>query len=365
MSLSGFIRGHHEEIISEFARFAKTLMPPGPEMTEAELRDHAEDILTAVVQDMSIAQSSEEQSLKSRGRGAAKTMESSGTLHADDRIQHGFTFRAVLSEFRALRATVLRLYEKSGESDLTDVRRFNEAIDEAMTVSMDRFAVQTDLFRDQFIGVLSHDLRTPLGAVTTGAALLAVPEDNPERRARVVTRIMNSAQRMERMIGDLLDLTRTRLGGSLPLKRQPADLQQVCEEAMMEIRAGQPEAVLRLQVSGDLRGEWDADRLEQVVSNLVGNAIQHGNGTPITLTGQEQGNSVTLTVHNGGPPIPPEVLPYVFEPLARGLAEGASHSIGLGLFIARAIVSAHGGHIQVSSSTDTGTTFTIALPKAE
>ena len=290
MSLSGFIRGHHEEIISEFALFAKTLMPPGLEMTEAELRDHAEDILTAVVQDMSIAQSPEEQSLKSRGRGAAKTMESSGTLHADDRIQHGFTFRAVLAEFRALRATVLRLYEKSGESDLTDVRRFNEAIDETMTESMDRFAVQTDLFRDQFIGVLSHDLRTPLGAVTAGAALLAVPEDNPERRGRVVTRIMNSAQRMERMIGDLLDLTRTRLGGSLPLKRRPADLQQVCEEAMMEIRAGQPDAVLQLQVSGDLRGEWDADRLGQVVSNLVGNAIQHGNGTPITLSGQEQGN---------------------------------------------------------------------------
>jgi signal transduction histidine kinase len=365
MSLSGFIRGHHEEIISEFALFAKTLMPPRLEMTEAELRDHAEDILTAVVQDMSIAQSPEEQSLKSRGRGAAKTMESSGTLHADDRIQHGFTFRAVLAEFRALRATVLRLYEKSGESDLTDVRRFNEAIDEAMTESMDRFAVQTDLFRDQFIGVLSHDLRTPLGAVTAGAALLAVPEDNPERRGRVVTRIMNSAQRMERMIGDLLDLTQTRLGGSLPLKRRPADLQQVCEEAMKEIRAGQPDAVLQLQVSGDLRGEWDADRLGQVVSNLVGNAMQHGNGTPITLTGQDQGNSVMLTVHNGGPPIPPEVLPHVFEPLARGRAEGASHSIGLGLFIARAIVSAHGGHIQVSSSTDTGTTFTIALPKAE
>jgi signal transduction histidine kinase len=100
------------------------------------------------------------------------------------------------------------------------------------------------------------------------------------------------------------------------------------------------------------------------VSNLVGNAIQHGNGTPITLTGQEQGNSVTHRPQ-WGPPIPPEVLPYVFEPLARGRAEGASHSIGLGLFIARAIVLAHGGHIQVSSTTDTGTTFTIALPKAE
>ncbi len=364
MSLSAFIRDHHEEIISEFAVFAETLMPPGTDMTEAELRDHAEDILTAVVQDMSLAQTSDEQSLRSQGRGSARIMEASGKLHADDRIQHGFTFRSVLAEFRALRATVLRLYEESGASDLTDVRRFNEAIDEALTESMNRFAVQTDLFRDQFIGVLSHDLRTPLGAITTGTALLAVPEDNPQRRRRVVASIMNSAQRMERMIGDLLDLTRARLGGSIPLNRRRVDLQQICEEAMIEIRAGQPDAVLRFEGSGDLRGDWDADRLAQVVTNLVGNATQHGGGTPVTITGHEDRESVTLAVHNGGAPISPEVLPFVFEPLARGHREGAGRSIGLGLFIARAIVSAHGGDIQVSSSTDVGTTFTVRLPKA-
>lgn len=365
MSLSGFIRGHHEDIISEFAQFARTLKPPHQDMTEAELRDHAEEILTAAVQDMGSPQSPDEEFRKSRGLGAATTMARAGTLHADDRIRHGFPFLAVLAEFRALRATVLRLYEKSGASDLAEVRRFNEAIDDAMTASMDRFAAQTDLFRDQFIAVLSHDLRNPLAAVTMSAALLTIPEDNPERRARAVTRIMNSAQRMERMIGDLLDLTRTRLGGTLPLKRRPADLQQVCEDAIMEIRAAHPGALVQLYANGDLRGEWDADRLEQVVSNLLGNAIQHGSGTPITLTAQDEGNLVTLTVHNGGPPIPPEALPYVFEPLARGRADGASRSIGLGLFIARAIVSAHSGQIQVSSSIGTGTTFTITLPKNE
>lgn len=364
MSLSAFIRTHHEEIISEFAVFAKTLMPPGIDMSEAELRDHAEDILTAVVHDMSIAQTSEEQSRKSQGRGSARTMEVAGRLHADDRMRHGFTFRSVLAEFRALRATVLRLYAESGATDLADVRRFNEAIDEAMTESMDRFARQTDLFRDQFIGVLSHDLRTPLGAITAGATLLAVPEDNPQRRSRVVERVMNSAQRMERMIGDLLDLTRARLGGSIPLKRRPADLQQVCEEALIEIRAGQPEAVVRLDCTGDLRGQWDTDRLAQVLSNLVGNAIQHGHGTAITISARDEGDSVSLAVHNAGAAIPADLLPSIFEPLARAQEGGTPGSIGLGLFIARTIVLAHGGDIQVSSSTNAGTIFTVALPKA-
>jgi signal transduction histidine kinase len=218
--------------------------------------------------------------------------------------------------------------------------------------------------RDQFIGILSHDLRTPLGAVTAGAALLALPEDNPERRGRVAARILTSAHRMERMISDLLDLASAKLGGTIPLRRRPTNLQQVCEDAVTEIRAGHPDAVVRLQASGDLQGNWDADRLEQVVSNLVGNAIQYGSGTPISLTAQPDGDVVTLAVHNGGARIPPEVLPFIFEPLARGRAEGAPQGIGLGLFIARAIVSAHGGHIQVSSSGDAGTTFTVALPRA-
>lgn len=291
-------------------------------------------------------------------------MRASGRLHADDRIEHGFPLRAVVAEFRALRATVLRLYEESGASDLTDVRRFNEAIDEALTESIDRFGLQTDLFRDLFVGVLGHDLRTPLAAITMGAPLLAAPEDNPQRRSRVVARIINSAQRMERMIDDLLDLTRARLGSAIPLNRRAADLQQVCEECLLEIRAGQPDAVVRFEAAGDLRGDWDADRLAQVVTNLVGNAIQHGGGTPVTLTGHGDGASVTLAVHNGGAPIPQQKLASVFEPLARGHDDGTQGSIGLGLFIARAIISAHGGDIHVRSSSDAGTTFSVKLPKA-
>jgi signal transduction histidine kinase len=292
-------------------------------------------------------------------------MKASGRLHADHRIEHGFTFRSVIAEFRALRATVLRLYEDSGASELSEVRRFNEAVDEALAESMEQFAVKTDLFRDQFVGVLSHDLRGPLGAIIAGAALLAVPEDNPQRRGRVVTRMMRSAQRMERMIGDLLDLTRARLGGTISLRRAKVDLQTLCEEVVLESRAAHPEAVLHVTTRGNLVGDWDADRLAQVVSNLVGNAIQHGDGTPVTVTAEEEGDEVTLVVHNGGAPIPPNVMPSVFEPLARGRTEGVGHNIGLGLFIARTIVLAHGGEISVKSSSEHGTTLTARLPKLD
>ena len=149
MSLPDFIRGHNEEIIREFAAFARTLMPPGADMSDAELRDHAKDMLAAIVEDMHLRQTAEEEHRKSQGRGVARTMEASGRLHAADRIEHGYTFEAVVAEFRALRASVLRLYEDSGASDLKEVRRFNEAVDEALTESMHQFAHQTDLLREE------------------------------------------------------------------------------------------------------------------------------------------------------------------------------------------------------------------------
>lgn len=156
------------------------------------------------------------------------------------------------------------------------------------------------LYRDQFIGILSHDFRSPLSAISAGAALLAASANDDQRQARVAARILHSAQRMERMIGDLLDLTRTRLGGAIPLKRARMDLRQLCEEVLLEVRAAHPEAVVHFSANGDLTGEWDSDRLAQVVSNLVGNAIQHGDRGAITLDARDAAESVALSVHNEG-----------------------------------------------------------------
>jgi len=361
-SLGTFIEQNHSEIIGAFSAFARTLMPPHSTMTEQELRDHCEELLHAVAADLDTEQTAHEQSKKSRGHGVAHIMRISGVLHADGRLHHGFTLSHVLAEFRALRASVLRLYELSGDADLAGVRRFNEAIDEALTESMTRYSAQTDLYHDQFVGILSHDLRNPLGAITAGAALLARAIEGDERQARVAARILSSAQRMGRMIADLLDLTRMRLGGDIPLKAVKTDLQNVCEEVVLEAQAGHPDAVVHFESRGDVTGTWDADRLAQVVSNLVGNAIQHGAKTPVTLVASDAGERVTLTVHNEGDPIPLQVRPTIFEPLARGTSDGLQN-LGLGLFIARAIVVAHRGEIAVASSDESGTTFQVTLPR--
>ena len=168
---------------------------------------------------------------------------------------------------------------------------------------------------------------------------------------------------MERLIADFLDLTRMRLGGSIPLTSVQTDLQRVCDEVLLEIQATHPDRIVHFESRGDVTGEWDPDRFAQVVSNLVGNAIEHGGNTPVTVIASGAGERVTLTVHNEGEPIPRRAQATIFEPLARGTSEG-SHNLGLGLFIARAIVVAHDGDIRLNSSEEAGTTFEVALPRS-
>jgi signal transduction histidine kinase len=242
------------------------------------------------------------------GQGTTRAMEASGQLHADHRIAHRFNVNQIIAEFRALRASVLRLYaDGGGEADLQGVERFNEALDEALAASVRRFSDQVDVYTNQFVGVLSHDLRTPLSAITAGASLLTQTGDVEAQRVRVASRILSSAQRMTRMIADLLDLTRTRLGAGIPIASRPTDLQQICQEVALEIQAVHPDARLQYTAEGNLRGEWDPDRLTQVVANLMSNALQHGDGTGVHIMARGAAHEVVLTVHNTGRAIPEEV----------------------------------------------------------
>jgi signal transduction histidine kinase len=166
------------------------------------------------------------------------------------------------------------------------------------------------------------------------------------------------------MISDLLDLTRSQLGPGFPISPSAMDLKVVCRQVLDELEASHPALVLQFLPSGDLRGEWDTERIAQLISNLAMNAVQHGDETlPITITARDEGDKICLAVHNGGPPIPPEDIGSIFEPMFSMKRGKRDTGLGLGLFIVREIVKAHGGEVLATSSEEQGTTFTVRLPR--
>lgn len=370
LGLAEFIDKKRLTIVAEWESFARTLLPVADGLNALALRDHADEILTAIIRDMKSRQTKPEQAEKSKGRGQAHQLGEMGQLHATLRIEIGFRLGQMVAEYRALRASVLRLWEKVG-GDPGGITRFNESIDEALTVAVDSFTETTERYRDQSLGILSHDLRNPLSGIILGATILMGPEGGGSSGARddrnaivVCKRILSSARRMDRMIGDLLDLTRTRFGKLIPTTRAPIDLEPLCRQVLAELE-GQCPGRLLFSSEGDLRGEWDSDRIAQVLSNLIRNAIQHGGkDDPITLVALGRSDEVLLQVHNGGPAIPPDTLPNIFEPMVRHVEdEQRNTGLGLGLFIAFQVVLAHQGKLEVTSTAGRGTTFTARLPR--
>jgi signal transduction histidine kinase len=364
MKLTEFIRDNHAPIVKEWEAFARTLHPAAEAMSNAALRDHADEILTAIVGDMEEPQAVNEQADKSKGHGEKHRMEAVGKIHASLRVEGGFKLDQLVAEYRALRGSILRLWGKGQVSDLNDVTRFNEAIDEALAEAATWYAATIEHTRDQFLGILGHDLRNPLTSIMLSAAGMRTGAvDDPHARATL--RIINSAGRMERMVNDLLDLTRTRLGAGIPITRAAMDLAPLLKEVVAEFSGSQPGRELRMEVLGELQGTWDRDRIAQVVSNLIGNALQHGESkTPIHVLAAGRDDRVLLEVKNGGAPIPAAAIAAIFEPMVMGAgAENNSTHLGLGLYIAREIVTAHGGTVAVTSSKEGGTTFTVMLPR--
>jgi len=217
-------------------------------------------------------------------------------------------------------------------------------------------------FAEMFIGILGHDLRNPLNAISIGAALIkrkGIADD------RVLERILQSSERMSNMVGQLLDLTRTRLAGGIPIERRPAGFRTIVTGAIEELQLAYRDRDIRLEIGEEIDGLWDTDRLAQVVSNLVGNALEHGQpDRPVTVRLSAADDVVRFSVHSFGPPIPPEVLPLIFDPYRRTSARsGRSKGLGLGLYITQQIVLAHGGSLACRSTDEEGTTLTVVLPR--
>jgi signal transduction histidine kinase len=221
---------------------------------------------------------------------------------------------------------------------------------------------------DTILGVVGHDLRNPLGAVHMSAALLQKRGGLEGWQARTVERMRSSAGRMGRIIADLLSYTRTRLGSGIPINRTGADLRAVVQRVVDELRAANPdrEIVVEAPEGAALSGPWDPDRLEQVASNLVSNAVDHGDpGTPVRVQLAGGAAEVTLAVRNAGPGLPPEVMAHLFEPFSRPPDERSrkASGLGLGLYICREIVRGHGGEISADASGGE-MMVTVRLPRA-
>lgn len=374
MRLSDFITANREPIMAEWEAFARTCAPASGSMDIAALRDHASEMLTVIAKDLATPQGDEAQAEKSKGNAPAEGARTAATKHGADRAESGFTTEQMVSEYRALRASVIRLWTKNqGQltaAEIEDLTRFNEAIDQALAESIVRYTQDLDNSKEMFLAILGHDLRTPLGAVIMSSQFMLETGDLTEPHLELTARIARAGLRMNLMVGALLDFTRSRLGGGIPIEREPMNMGKAVHDVAGEICAIYPSRKVEIDARGSLDGEWDGARVQQVLTNLVGNAIEHGaENNTVTVDVHGTNDEVTVKIHNRGAAIPQEQLKGLFNPMKKSEltgnvgGNGPTGNLGLGLYIAERIVNAHKGRIEVESSEEEGTTFTVHLPR--
>jgi len=373
MRLAEFILRDVEAILVEWQAFACTLFPTASEPTQLTLRNHAQQILEAVAKDLATPQTRQAQADKSKGRsfkliGAPET---AAETHAVMRAKSGFDINRLVAEYRALRASVLRRWIDACQLDdpgLEDVVRFNEAIDQAIAESVSFFSAQVDQSRNLLLGMLGHDMRSPLNTIQLTATYLAALNAGAEI-SDAASLLIRSGASMKALLDDLVDFSRTKLGLGINVSLANAELATLFANELEQLRAAYPGRTIELELAGDTRGHWDGLRLQQLLRNLVINAIKYGlPNAPVrvVLTGENAG--VRLEVINTGPTIEREALEQIFEPLQRGPEQDNSDrtdgGLGLGLYIVREVALAHGGEVTVGS--DKGeTVFAVRLPRRD
>ena len=366
--LADFIERNAETVIEHAMTFAKSV-DVGTPLDDVALRDHLPDIVEAIVRDLRTPQSRAEEIEKSEGRalsppGHPRT--AAGT-HALFRAHSGFSISHLVSEYRALRASVLRLWAEAPEAahaTAEEVTRFNEAIDEAIAESVSHYANEVERWRNIFLGVLGHDLRSPLSAIVMTSELIArMAVDAPI--ATAAQRLIRSGERMRELLDKLLVYNRAQMGIGFEVDRTEVDLVEQCRSEVDLLQAAMPELHIAFHADGPVRGKFDANRIREALSNLVVNASKYGtHGGDIRVELRDRGNGAELVVVNVGEQISRETLDLMFEPLRRGgVAQGEAErvSLGLGLFIVNQIAAAHGGSIRADSEGGS-TTFTMVLP---
>jgi signal transduction histidine kinase len=373
MRLHEFILTEREQILVEWEKFARTCVPASMTMSVAGLRDHASEMLTEIAADLRDFEGEREASEEpgehpSEANGSGMT---AAEEHGAERAESGFATVQVVAEYHALRTSVIRLWTRErGDlktADSEDLVRFNEAIDQSLAESVSEFTESVENAKEMFLAILGHDLRNPLGAIYTSAKYMS---DTGELDRDLTSQIADRAMRATRMVGDLLDFTRSRLGGGIPVDRAEVDLAKVVQDVADEIMAAHPEGQVKVEATGEQMGQWDAARMNQALTNLVGNAVEHSTpGTPVIVRVGGGQKDAEIRIHNRGVAISADRLDGIFNPMKLSTtpeeqsAHGPTGNLGLGLYIAERIVHAHRGRIAVESSAERGTTFTVRLPR--
>lgn len=372
MRLADFIDDNIEPILQAWEDFAKTMTPASDGMDSSALRDHAEQMLKTIAADLRTSQTVNEQIAKSHGEAPSASCETPAETHAIIRQSSGFTIGQMVAEYRALRTSVLMLWmpqtNAANAFEMADIIRFNEAIDQALAESVVSYSGAVDAARTIFLGILGHDLRSPLGAILLSSEVLLRAGDLPAKPTKIASRIYTSVKRASKIVGDLLDFTRTQLGTGIPIQVFPCDLAMAGEGMVEEARAYHSDCQIDFECPQAVIGDFDNSRMEQVIANLIGNAVQHGDRSqPIAVSLRCDDEMAELAVKNQGPPISEEAIASIFNPMIRHLQGGkpeygSGAGLGLGLHIASAIVTAHQGTIEVLSKAGLGTTFTVRIP---
>jgi signal transduction histidine kinase len=370
--LADFILSDMQAIVAAWETFARSL-PAAGGMETLALRDHAEPILQAIAADLKTAQTPQQQRDKSLGRAPPLTAcETAAQTHAVLRARSGFDIRQIVAEYRALRASVLSLWSarfpNGAATDFDDVIRFNEAIDQALTESVDFFSLKVDQSRNLMLGMLGHDLRSPLQAIQMTAKFLGALHAG-EKVSQASERLISSGARMQRLLDDLLDFNRLQIGLRERITVPQSDLETIAREEIAQLRSAYPQREVRLRSQGETLGAWDVKRVHQLLSNLIVNALTHGApdaAVSVTLTSDPK--EVRIKVSNFGPAIEPAQLAGLVQSLDRGGAPAAvppepDDGLGLGLFIASEVAKGHGGRIEMESNAS-GTAFTAVLPRS-
>ena len=372
MRLPDFIQFEIEAILLEWETFAAAQLPAAAEMKSLALRDHAKQILQAIARDIRRPQTEEAQTLKSMGRAPLlrDTSETAAETHALLRARSGFDIIQLAAEYRALRASVLRLWKDAGrvssDEDFNDMLRFNEGIDQALAESISSFSVEIEGERNLLLGMIGHDMRNPLQAIRMTASYLQKLNAGDEIAA-AAARLVFSGARLKAMLGDLSDFSRDKLGLGIEVSPHPIDLADVFLEEVQQLRTAHPTRRIDLSSAGELGGVWDAGRMHQVLGNLLSNALKYGKpGSTVEVVLAGIGDEVIFTVTNHGVKIGDDALRAFFDPLSRGQHPQAHRDqdggLGLGLYICRQIALAHHGSIQARSD-ENRTTFEVRLPK--